>query len=496
MADKILRGNFPGTLIFHVGDGDSKITITVTQTEDGALIEATDKNGETSAFVYNGKDGYTPQKGIDYVDGKDGDDGFSPTVSVSAISGGHRISVTDKNGTKTVDVMNGEDGDDYTLTPADKNEIAELAAGMVDVPDYEDIDLSDYAKKNELPTKVSQLANDKGYLTEHQDISGKLDASALPEAVNDALAQAKESGEFKGEPGYTPKKGVDYWTEADQKEVTADATALVLAEVQSTTIQQTPLFANSIAECTDTAKIYVLPDGFLYAYVKYDRSYINQLPISLDGTGGVYNNKGYKENTRWSVSSGSEGSADGIYLSGYIPVKPGAIVRIKNITMNQQTEANQGCTVQFFTGIGVHALQAQHNKWSGDSTTVHSPVWDNAGQLVQFTVPSDTSYAYIRLQSEYFGADSIVTVNEEIVESTGGYSWENTGHAFVPADYENRIVALERTVASVAGDLAVYGIVDDKNNVFMSGILTPGTYTLKYQNTDGTTSEIGTFDVR
>lgn len=52
-----------------------------------------------------------------------------------------------------------------------------------------------------VPTKLSQLTNDKGYLTEHQDISGKLDASALPTAINTALAQAKASGEFDGEDG-------------------------------------------------------------------------------------------------------------------------------------------------------------------------------------------------------------------------------------------------------------------------------------------------------
>lgn len=54
-----------------------------------------------------GKDG---QDGSPGADGKDGSDGVSPTVSVAAITGGHRITITDKNGTKTVDVMNGNDG--------------------------------------------------------------------------------------------------------------------------------------------------------------------------------------------------------------------------------------------------------------------------------------------------------------------------------------------------------------------------------------------------
>lgn len=49
-----------------------------------------------------------------------------------------------------------------------------------------------------IPTKTSQLTNDSGYLTQHQDISGKLDASALPSAIRTALAEAKQSGEFDG----------------------------------------------------------------------------------------------------------------------------------------------------------------------------------------------------------------------------------------------------------------------------------------------------------
>lgn len=44
-------------------------------------------------------------------DGEDGDDGFSPTVTVTAINGGHRVSITDVNGTKSFDILNGAQGD-------------------------------------------------------------------------------------------------------------------------------------------------------------------------------------------------------------------------------------------------------------------------------------------------------------------------------------------------------------------------------------------------
>lgn len=64
----------------------------------------------------DGKDGYTPVKNKDYFDGKDGQDGedgqdgISPTVAVTDISGGHRVTITDKNGAKAFDVMDGKDG--------------------------------------------------------------------------------------------------------------------------------------------------------------------------------------------------------------------------------------------------------------------------------------------------------------------------------------------------------------------------------------------------
>lgn len=61
----------------------------------------------------------------------------SPRVSTEAITGGHRVTVTDIDGEKTFDVMDGEpgeDGDDYVLTEADKAEIASLV--LADLPTW------------------------------------------------------------------------------------------------------------------------------------------------------------------------------------------------------------------------------------------------------------------------------------------------------------------------------------------------------------------------
>ena len=84
----------------------------------------------------------------------------------------------------------------------------EQLAGYQPKGDYQPV--GDYALKIEIPTvpkNVSAFTNDAGYLTEHQNISGKLDATALPEAIDTALAQAKESGEFVGPQGEKGEKG-------------------------------------------------------------------------------------------------------------------------------------------------------------------------------------------------------------------------------------------------------------------------------------------------
>lgn len=44
--------------------------------------------------------------------GEPGNDGKSPVVTVLGIENGHRVSITDKDGTKTIDVLNGKDGKD------------------------------------------------------------------------------------------------------------------------------------------------------------------------------------------------------------------------------------------------------------------------------------------------------------------------------------------------------------------------------------------------
>lgn len=73
-------------------------TISVVDITGGHRITITDKEGTKTFDVMDG------------TNGKNGTDGVSPAISVTTITGGHRITITDKNGTKNVDVMDGTDG--------------------------------------------------------------------------------------------------------------------------------------------------------------------------------------------------------------------------------------------------------------------------------------------------------------------------------------------------------------------------------------------------
>lgn len=76
----------------------------------GALILAGDPADDKGAVTKKYVDDAV--KNIASTPGNDGEDGVSPTISVTEITGGHRITITDANGTQSFDIMNGKDGAD------------------------------------------------------------------------------------------------------------------------------------------------------------------------------------------------------------------------------------------------------------------------------------------------------------------------------------------------------------------------------------------------
>lgn len=87
--------------MFEGKDGEDGISVTI------AKITESNADGGDNVVTFSDGKSITIKNGSK---GSVGETGFSPTISTSAITGGTRITIIDKNGTKTVDVLNGRDG--------------------------------------------------------------------------------------------------------------------------------------------------------------------------------------------------------------------------------------------------------------------------------------------------------------------------------------------------------------------------------------------------
>ena len=257
------------------------------------------------------------------------------------------------------------------------------------------------------------------------------------------------------------QKGVDYWTDADKAEINADNIAFITTELAKRG-QLKPEFANSVDEMTDTSKIYVMPDGYMWAYmlteVEAGPSYTNVLPLAInaDGTPYVGNNgeKGYK--TGWRLNSTAvEKEGDGNCMTGYIPVKNGDTIRVKGVTLT----ASGGGYFHWYASDFSLCGSAYYENYTNDNYNTKP----DANGVIMFNAPivnangSYTNLTYFRMTTGVINDATVITINEEIAE--GGstiteYAWANTGIAFVSTDYGPRVMALEKQTAQNTADIA------------------------------------------
>lgn len=141
-------------------------------------------------------------------------------------------------------------------------------------------------------------------------------------------------------------------------------------------------------------------------------SYTNQIPISTDTDGSIYNGKGYKEDSY--LSSGNVGTRAGIKLTGFIPVKPQDTVRLKNVGFNV---GEDNCRLEGYDSSRkwLHTVKGNNivTAWTSRVTVENN-------EVIQIIIPGQNAMAdvaYIRLCTGSIGPDSIITVNEVIDDS-------------------------------------------------------------------------------
>lgn len=165
----------------------------------------------------------------------------------------------------------------------------------------------------------------------------------------------------------------------------------------------------------ENLKIYVDCVGVGYdrefAYTTEVVSYTNQLPISTDANGNVYNSKGWKENTY--LSSGNEGSRADIFTTGFIPIVPNeygtAYFYFKNVGMQTGQDSHRLCVYNADKSFADRIFK----------TTVTGPPFSEYGadgniSIITLTSTNFEIGGFIRLCCGYLGEDSIITSNEPI----------------------------------------------------------------------------------
>lgn len=146
-------------------------------------------------------------------------------------------------------------------------------------------------------------------------------------------------------------------------------------------------------------------------------SYTNLLPSAIDTDGSIYNNIGWKEGYRI-TSSGALEEYSGSYLTGFIPIKIGDIVHLKNVKWQYGVTTGLGSgnqRVSFYDSNKAQLAQATGTSLGG----VLSGVKDDNNIWTQFTVKNWSgvdigSAVYFRLNCAEISGNSIITVNEEI----------------------------------------------------------------------------------
>lgn len=129
---------------FTVTNGEEGSTPNITANASVSVSTGTPsvnvvKTGTDAApvFTFNfsglkGEQGATGQTGSQGPAGQDGDDGVSPTITITTITGGHRVTITDADhpSGQSFDVMDGTGSGDMTKAVYDSNNTVANAGGI------------------------------------------------------------------------------------------------------------------------------------------------------------------------------------------------------------------------------------------------------------------------------------------------------------------------------------------------------------------------------
>lgn len=239
----------------------------------------------------------------------------------------------------------------------------------------------------------------------------------------------------KGSAGYTPVKGIDYFTAAEQEAMVQQVLDALGTPVWGQVDEDNVITLTGELAAGVYTLVYEDAEGnrkiigTLDSSAGDDLPYTNQIPISTDTDGSIYNVTGYMAERRINSSGevatlSASGATNPLFVTGFIPVQAGDIVRLKNCWIDTTNEENSatygqnGWSVQnaFYNSTkGQIGLQVWTTTATGGNFTTATADGDN--RVTEFTV-TNANVAYMRLclAPTSDPADAIVTVNQLIEE--------------------------------------------------------------------------------
>ena len=217
----------------------------VTTTSPGTQANVANSGTEVAAVLdfyiprgEPGRDGSNGRDGTNGSNGRDGVDGVSPTVNVQEISGGNRVTITDKNGSQVFDVMNGKngeggggsgggtDGEDggYYQPSVSSDGILSWSASKADMPSVESANIKGPAGQDGAPGKDGTSVTVASVSTSSED------SGANVVTFSDGKTVTIFNGS-KGSPGKDGSDGRDGQDGAPGK----DGTSVTVASVSEST---------------------------------------------------------------------------------------------------------------------------------------------------------------------------------------------------------------------------------------------------------------------
>ena len=174
--------------------------------------------------------------------------------------------------------------------------------------------------------------------------------------------------------------------------------------------------AIAIPEVTGDIEITVVTEESVLAYT-------NQIPISTDTDGSIYNSVGYRESYRIRSTGMPASSTETVgphFVTGFIPVKPGDIIRFYNAYVEGESGALNTCAYDSnkeYTNRYIFTPFALANHSSSTFQTLFAEYNYNTEEqrLYSFKLKGDFQEAYLRFTLIGEAKDAIITINEEVL---------------------------------------------------------------------------------